>query len=251
MPDMPTQAQEKHAEALRFFQRATQLDPNSFDAWFNLGYTLGELKQATPRRYWPTSAPPQLDPDLGPRPAKVTGLGRRGRRSSTSTRRRLSTRGAGGVAGVPTMVAFVTRIVASFSALDTPPVPNLLENGQSLVSFFLVTAGLGGLINLVRLFTPKGRMRGARRRIGPACGVGHGDTQHTVGDSRDAESHDQGWSAAVVSCDRSKREVRFPVGRWRWSEAVRDAPARWCYARQRERVGEPDRTANWCGACRG
>ena len=57
------------------------------------------------------------------------------------------------------MVAFVTRIVASFSALDTPPVPNLLENGQSLVSFFLVTAGLGGLINLVRLFTPKGRMR--------------------------------------------------------------------------------------------
>ena len=57
------------------------------------------------------------------------------------------------------MVAFVTRIVASFSALDTPPVPNLLENGQSLASFFLVTAGLGGLINLVRLFTPKGRMR--------------------------------------------------------------------------------------------
>ena len=45
MPDMPTQAQEKHAEALRFFQRATQLDPNSFDAWFNLGYTLGELKR--------------------------------------------------------------------------------------------------------------------------------------------------------------------------------------------------------------
>jgi tetratricopeptide (TPR) repeat protein len=36
-------AQKKHAEALPFFQRATQADPNSFDAWANLGYTLGEL----------------------------------------------------------------------------------------------------------------------------------------------------------------------------------------------------------------
>ena len=28
----------KHAEALPLFERATQLAPNSFDAWFNLGY---------------------------------------------------------------------------------------------------------------------------------------------------------------------------------------------------------------------
>ncbi len=39
------QAQQKHAEALPFFQRAAQLDPNSFDAWANLGYTLEELKR--------------------------------------------------------------------------------------------------------------------------------------------------------------------------------------------------------------
>jgi tetratricopeptide (TPR) repeat protein len=39
------QAQQKHAEALPFFERATQADPNSFSAWFNLGYTLGELKR--------------------------------------------------------------------------------------------------------------------------------------------------------------------------------------------------------------
>jgi tetratricopeptide (TPR) repeat protein len=37
------QAQQKHAEALPFFQRATQLDPNSFDAWANLGYALNSL----------------------------------------------------------------------------------------------------------------------------------------------------------------------------------------------------------------
>ncbi len=65
----------------------------------------------------------------------------------------------GGVAGVPAMATFVISIVASFSASDTSSATTLLENGQSLVSFFLVTAGLGGLINLVRLFTPKGRMR--------------------------------------------------------------------------------------------
>lgn len=38
-------SQKKHAEALPFFQRATQLDPNSFDAWVNLGYTLNVLKR--------------------------------------------------------------------------------------------------------------------------------------------------------------------------------------------------------------
>jgi tetratricopeptide (TPR) repeat protein len=36
-------SQEKDAEALPFFQLATQLNPNSFDAWFNLAYTLGVL----------------------------------------------------------------------------------------------------------------------------------------------------------------------------------------------------------------
>lgn len=65
----------------------------------------------------------------------------------------------GGVAGVPAMAAFISSIVASFTASNTSPATALLENGQSLVSFFLVTAGLGGLINLVRLFTPKGKMR--------------------------------------------------------------------------------------------
>jgi len=38
-------AQGKHAEALPLFHRATQLDPLSFDAWANLGYTLNELKR--------------------------------------------------------------------------------------------------------------------------------------------------------------------------------------------------------------
>jgi tetratricopeptide (TPR) repeat protein len=37
-------SQEKHAEALPFFQRATEIDPNSFDAWANLSHTLFELK---------------------------------------------------------------------------------------------------------------------------------------------------------------------------------------------------------------
>ena len=32
-------AQNKYAEALPLFERATQLAPDSFDAWFNLGYT--------------------------------------------------------------------------------------------------------------------------------------------------------------------------------------------------------------------
>jgi tetratricopeptide (TPR) repeat protein len=32
-------AQDEHAEALELFQRATQLDPCSFDAWFNIAYT--------------------------------------------------------------------------------------------------------------------------------------------------------------------------------------------------------------------
>ena len=38
------QTQGKHAEALLLFQRATQLDPRSFDAWVNLGSTLDNLK---------------------------------------------------------------------------------------------------------------------------------------------------------------------------------------------------------------
>jgi tetratricopeptide (TPR) repeat protein len=41
------QAQKKDAEALLFFQRATQADPNSFSAWFNLGATLSWLKRYT------------------------------------------------------------------------------------------------------------------------------------------------------------------------------------------------------------
>ena len=32
--------QGKHAEALPLFERATQLDPNSYLAWFNVGYSL-------------------------------------------------------------------------------------------------------------------------------------------------------------------------------------------------------------------
>ena len=38
-------AQAKYAEALPLFQRATQLDPRSFSAWFNVGYTLGNLRR--------------------------------------------------------------------------------------------------------------------------------------------------------------------------------------------------------------
>ena len=38
------QGQRQHAEAVRLFQRATQLAPDSFDAWFNLGYSLHEMK---------------------------------------------------------------------------------------------------------------------------------------------------------------------------------------------------------------
>ncbi len=37
------QGQGKHAEALALFERATQLNPNSYDAWFNVGYSLNEL----------------------------------------------------------------------------------------------------------------------------------------------------------------------------------------------------------------
>ena len=38
-------AQEKKTDALNLFQRATVLAPDSFDAWFNLGITLGDLKR--------------------------------------------------------------------------------------------------------------------------------------------------------------------------------------------------------------
>src|SRR5258706_14711004 len=38
-------AQTKYAEALPLFQRATQLDARSFNAWFNVGYTLGNLRR--------------------------------------------------------------------------------------------------------------------------------------------------------------------------------------------------------------
>jgi tetratricopeptide (TPR) repeat protein len=38
-------AQDRRAEALPFFQQAAQLDPNSFDAWFNLGATLNSLSR--------------------------------------------------------------------------------------------------------------------------------------------------------------------------------------------------------------
>ncbi|HEX8727966.1 MAG TPA: tetratricopeptide repeat protein, partial [Ktedonobacterales bacterium] len=37
------QQQGKHAEALALFERATQLDPNSYNAWFNVGFSLNEL----------------------------------------------------------------------------------------------------------------------------------------------------------------------------------------------------------------
>jgi Flp pilus assembly protein TadD len=50
LEDLLTQAraltsQKKYAEALSFLQWATQLDPNSFNAWATLGYTLGELQR--------------------------------------------------------------------------------------------------------------------------------------------------------------------------------------------------------------
>ncbi|HEY1388797.1 MAG TPA: toll/interleukin-1 receptor domain-containing protein [Ktedonobacterales bacterium] len=35
--------QGKHAEALALFERATQLAPNSYDAWFNVAYSLDDL----------------------------------------------------------------------------------------------------------------------------------------------------------------------------------------------------------------
>jgi tetratricopeptide (TPR) repeat protein len=39
------QAQERHAEALPLFQRATQFDPHSFTAWFNVAYTFDYLQR--------------------------------------------------------------------------------------------------------------------------------------------------------------------------------------------------------------
>ena len=39
------QSQDKHAEALPLFERATQLDPTSFDAWISLGYTMDKMKR--------------------------------------------------------------------------------------------------------------------------------------------------------------------------------------------------------------
>jgi hypothetical protein len=42
------QAQHKHAEALPFFQRATLLAPDSFEAWFSLGYTLEAVPKHQP-----------------------------------------------------------------------------------------------------------------------------------------------------------------------------------------------------------
>jgi len=33
----------KHEKALALFERATRLDPRSFDAWFNVGYSLNHL----------------------------------------------------------------------------------------------------------------------------------------------------------------------------------------------------------------
>ena len=37
--------QGKHAEALALFERATQLDPNSFTAWNNVGYSLDDMSR--------------------------------------------------------------------------------------------------------------------------------------------------------------------------------------------------------------
>lgn len=39
------QGQGKHDEALTLFERGTQLDPNSYSAWLNVGYSLGILKR--------------------------------------------------------------------------------------------------------------------------------------------------------------------------------------------------------------
>jgi tetratricopeptide (TPR) repeat protein len=38
-------AQDKYAEAIPFFERATQLDPRNFDAWANLGQAYDEVKR--------------------------------------------------------------------------------------------------------------------------------------------------------------------------------------------------------------
>ena len=38
-------AEKKYAEAAPLFKRATQLDPRSFDAWGNLGHTVGERRR--------------------------------------------------------------------------------------------------------------------------------------------------------------------------------------------------------------
>jgi tetratricopeptide (TPR) repeat protein len=55
-------AQKRYAEAVPLFQRATQLAPRSFDAWFNVGYMLNLLKryaEALPVHEQATA----LDPD--------------------------------------------------------------------------------------------------------------------------------------------------------------------------------------------
>ena len=42
--------QERYADALPLFEVATQLDPESFDAWFNLGYTLAQTNGPAMKR---------------------------------------------------------------------------------------------------------------------------------------------------------------------------------------------------------
>jgi tetratricopeptide (TPR) repeat protein len=59
------QAQQKHAKALLFFERAALLDPNSFDAWVNLGNTLSQLKryaEALPAHERATTLDPTSSP---------------------------------------------------------------------------------------------------------------------------------------------------------------------------------------------
>ncbi len=57
------QAQGKHAEALPLFQRATQLDPRSFDAWSNLGYTLYNVKRPAQEQLDAFECATTLDPN--------------------------------------------------------------------------------------------------------------------------------------------------------------------------------------------
>jgi tetratricopeptide (TPR) repeat protein len=57
------QAQGKHAEALPLFQRATQLEPRSYDAWFNVGFTLYNPKRSPKEQFDAYEHATALDPN--------------------------------------------------------------------------------------------------------------------------------------------------------------------------------------------